>query len=89
MPNFQPGDHVKVEFSGSDSDQREWMWVEVDYVDNAAQILFGRLDNQPLVNSTLYLGEMLAIAYSKVLDHRKFPQSGSSESGRIDGSAKL
>ncbi len=71
MPRFQPGDYVKAEFKGETSGESEWMWVVVDSCDDGAGVLFGRLDNQPVVGTGLHLGDELAVGYDKVVEHRK------------------
>jgi hypothetical protein len=73
VARFDRGDYVKVEF---DSEVRglpgEWMWVRVHLCDEERQVVFGTLDNEPVVNSEdLQLGEELAIHYGKVREHRK------------------
>jgi len=34
-------------------------------------VLFGRLDNQPVVGTGLHVGDELAVSYGKVVEHRK------------------
>ena len=73
MARFDRGDYVKVEF---DSEVRglpgEWMWVRVHRCDEERQVVFGSLDNEPVVNSEdLQVGDELAIDYGKVREHRK------------------
>jgi uncharacterized protein YegJ (DUF2314 family) len=51
----------------------EWMWLEVDYADDEKQLVFGRLDNEPIVNTNLRLGRALAVSFGNILDHRRFP----------------
>lgn len=72
MTKYRRGDHVKVEFADECSGQREWMWVEVEYADDEQQLVFGKLDNEPIVNTDLNLGRELAVTFSSVLDHRRF-----------------
>jgi uncharacterized protein YegJ (DUF2314 family) len=71
MPRFQPGDYVKPEFMGEDPGESEWMWVVVDSCDDEERVLFGRLDNQPVVGTGLRLGDELAVSYDKVVEHRE------------------
>jgi hypothetical protein len=48
------------------------MWVRVHRCDEEHQIVFGRLDNEPVVTSEeLQLGDEIAIEYSKVREHKK------------------
>ena len=67
-PGFDRGDYVKVEF---DSEVQglpgEWMWARVHHCDEERQVVFGTLDNEPVLNSEdLQLGQELAIDYGKV-----------------------
>jgi len=71
MARYEPGDYVKVEFLDERSGQSEWMWVKVESADDGQRIVFGRLDNQPLVNADLHLGMELAVSYDKVREHTK------------------
>ena len=48
------------------------MWVRVQRCDEGRQLLFGVLDNEPVVNSEdLQLGQELAISYSQIREHKK------------------
>jgi hypothetical protein len=73
VARYDGGDYVKVEFdSGVQGLPTEWMWVRVHHCDEERQLVFGTLDNEPVVNSEdLQLGEELAISYGKVREHRK------------------
>jgi uncharacterized protein YegJ (DUF2314 family) len=71
MPRFQPGDYVKAEFKDEETGESEWMWVVVDSCDDEAGVLFGRLDNEPVVGTGLRLGDELAVSYGKVVEHMK------------------
>jgi uncharacterized protein YegJ (DUF2314 family) len=71
VANYQPGDYVKVEFQDERSGQPEWMWVKVDSVDDGQRLIFGRLDNEPLVNTDLRLGQELAVSYDRIREHMK------------------
>jgi hypothetical protein len=71
MPRFQLGDYVKAESKDESSGESEWMWVEVDSCDDDAGVLFGRLDNEPVVGTGLHDGDELAVSYGKVVEHRK------------------
>jgi uncharacterized protein YegJ (DUF2314 family) len=68
---YAPGDYVKVEFRDDQSGESEWLWVKVESVDDKARIVFGVLDNEPLVNTDLRLGMHLAISYDNVREHMK------------------
>jgi hypothetical protein len=71
MARFQPGDFVKAEFKDEASGESERMWVVVDSCDDEAGVLFGRLDNEPLLDKNLHVGDQLAVSYGKVVEHRK------------------
>lgn len=73
MPRYHQGDYVKVEFeSGEGSLPGEWMWVRVHRCDDERQVVFGTLDNEPVLNSEdLQLGQELVINYGKVREHKK------------------
>ncbi len=73
MARYDQGDYIKVEFEGEVQGlPSEWMWVRVHHCDEERQMVFGTLDNEPVVNSEdLQLGKELAINYGKVREHRK------------------
>jgi len=70
MGKFRKGDYVKVEVRDEASGHSEWMWVLVDHSDDEGKLVFGKLDNQPVVNTDMRLGMELAISYDKIRDHR-------------------
>lgn len=72
MSTYKPGDHVKVEFADENCGENEWMWVQVDHSDDENRLVFGRLDSQPIVNTSLKVGQELAVSYDKIRDHRRF-----------------
>ena len=76
MPRFRPGDYVKAEFKDEGTGESERMWVVVDSCDDEAGILFGRLDNEPLLGTGLHVGDELAVSYGKVVEHRKASEFG-------------
>jgi hypothetical protein len=47
------------------------MWVLVDSCGDEAGVLFGRLDNEPLLGTALHVGDELAVSYERVVEHRK------------------
>jgi hypothetical protein len=51
MPKYAAGDYIKVEFKNEDEPVGEWMWVRVDSCDDARRIVFGTLDNEPVMDS--------------------------------------
>jgi uncharacterized protein YegJ (DUF2314 family) len=70
MPKFNPGDHVKIEVKDDNSGEIEWMWMLVDACNDETRIVFGKLDNEPVLNTDMYLGQELAVSFDKVRDHR-------------------
>jgi len=71
MPRFQPGDYVKAEFKDDGTGESEWMWVQVGSCDDGEGVLFGKLDNEPLLDKNLHMGDEIAVSYEKVVEHRK------------------
>ena len=59
---YERGDYVEVEFDGKSGLPGEWMWVRVDRCDQTRRLLFGRLDNEPLLTVEVELGQELAIS---------------------------
>jgi hypothetical protein len=55
------------------------MWVVVDSCDDEAGVLFGRLDNEPLLDDAPTVGDKLAVSYGNVVEHRKASGFRSSE----------
>jgi hypothetical protein len=49
VAKFHPGDYVKAEFKDDVTGESEWMWVLVDSCDDGAGVLYGTLDNKPLL----------------------------------------
>jgi hypothetical protein len=73
VARYNRGDYVKVEFESEISGlPPQWMWVKLDRCDEDRQVLFGTLDNEPVVNSEdLQLGQELAVEYAKIREHKK------------------
>jgi hypothetical protein len=73
QPNYEPGDHIKVEFEGEGGMPGEWMWVIVQGCDDKKCVVYGVLDNEPVneYGGKVKLGSELAISYDKIRDHRK------------------
>jgi hypothetical protein len=73
QPPYRPGDYVKVEFPDETTGIGEWMWVRVTDCDDDKQLVFGKLDNEPLndYNDRVGIGSSLAIRYSQIRDHKK------------------
>ena len=72
MGRYSNGDHVKIEVRHECSGESEWLWMLVDGSDDERRLVFGTLDNQPIVNTDMRLGQELAVSYDNVRDHRKF-----------------
>jgi len=70
MGKYAKGDYIKAEFTSDERHESEWMWVLVDHSDDGMRIVFGRLDNQPIVCTELQLGQELAVSYDVILEHR-------------------
>ena len=66
---FNNGDYVKAIFNDDQSGQSEAMWVEVEHADHNARIVFGRLDNVPVVNTNLTLNQQLAVSFDQISEH--------------------
>jgi hypothetical protein len=49
------------------------MWVRVTHCDDDKQLVFGKLDSEPLndYDDKVELGSDLAIRYSQIRDHKK------------------
>jgi len=68
---YERGDYVKVEFRDESTGESEWMWVKVDYCDDVNRLVFGWLNNGPVVHAEkLKVGQHLAISYDKIKEHR-------------------
>jgi hypothetical protein len=76
MPRYQPGDYVKVEFKEDSTGESEWMWVRIDHADDSERIVFGQLDNEPVVNRGLRRGMELAVSYDNIREHKKSSDFG-------------
>jgi len=73
MPRFQHGDYVKAEFKGGVTGESERMWVVVDSGDDEEGVVLGRLDNEPLLGTSLHRGDELAVSYDKIVERRRAP----------------
>ena len=67
---YGPGDYIKAEFRDDRPGEVEWIWVKVEADDPALRVVFGTLDNEPLVCRALRLGMHLAVSYDNILEHR-------------------
>jgi hypothetical protein len=69
---YESGDHIKFEIRDDETGESEWMWLRLDYCDDASGLVFGWLDSQPVVfHSRLALGQHLAVSYDKIREHLK------------------
>jgi hypothetical protein len=62
LGQYSHGDHVKIDVFEEQSGTHEWMWLLVDWSEDA----------QPVINTDMHLGQELAISYDNVREHRKF-----------------
>jgi uncharacterized protein YegJ (DUF2314 family) len=68
MAAYRAGDCVKVEFKDESTGESEWLWLRVESCDDDKRVVFGRLDNEPLIALTLKLGQKLAVSYDLIRD---------------------
>ena len=47
------------------------MWVKIQSADDALRVVFGTLDNDPVVSTKLRLGMELAVSYDNIREHLK------------------
>lgn len=73
QPQYERGDHIKVEFEGEKGMPGEWMWCIVESRDDAKRLVYAILNNEPLgdYEGKVELGSQLAISYDRVRDHKK------------------
>jgi hypothetical protein len=81
MGVYKKGDHVKIEVEDKQFGIAEWVWMLVESSDDDRQLVFGQLDNEPIANADITLGDQLAVSYEKVKEHRRFGSAPSSLSG--------
>jgi hypothetical protein len=53
MAHYQKGDYVKFEVTHEQSGEREWVWLSVDNSSDEQQVVFGQLDSEPVVATSL------------------------------------
>ena len=70
MGMYKSGDYVKIEVPNEATKESEWMWVLVDDSDDQRRLIFGRLDNEPIINTDMRIGMELAVSYDNVREHR-------------------
>lgn len=71
MSKYEKGDHIKFEVSDEEKGESEWMWLLVESSDDEQEIVFGKLDSQPVVATDMRVGQELAVSYEKVRDNRR------------------
>jgi uncharacterized protein YegJ (DUF2314 family) len=72
MGKYTKGDHVKIEVEDKRFGASEWMWVLVESSDDEQRLVFGTLDNEPIANTDMRLGQQLAVSYDKIREHKRF-----------------
>jgi len=72
VSKYEKGDHIKFEVGDEGTGESEWMWLLVEASDDQQEIVFGKLDSQPVVATDMRVGQELAVSYEKVRDHRRF-----------------
>ena len=70
MNKYKRGDYVKIEVRDEATHESEWMWLLVADSDDDRRLVFGKLDNEPIVNTDMRLGMELAVSYDNVREHR-------------------
>jgi len=70
MGKYKRGDFVKIEVRDEGGGPSEWLWFLVDRSDDEQQLVFGKLDNEPIVATDMRLGQVLTVSYDIIRDHR-------------------
>ena len=55
MGTYKRGDYVKIEVENEATKESEWMWFIVDDSDDERRLVFGKLDNEPIINTDMRL----------------------------------
>ena len=72
MATYVAGDYVKVELTDEAAGGSEWLWMRVERCDDKNRLVFGRLDNEPVVfGKELKLGQELAVSFDNIRDHKR------------------
>lgn len=71
MSTYESGDYIKVEFKSEATGDSEWLRVRVDYCDEEAHLVFGWLDDEPVIDHGVRPGAHLAVSYDRVREHKK------------------
>lgn len=61
MGRYKRGDSVKIEVKDETKGESEWMWLLVENSDDKQRLVFGKLDNEPIVNTDMRLGMEMAV----------------------------
>jgi hypothetical protein len=71
--SYDVGDYIKVEFKDETEPVGEWMWIRIESCDEKNRLVFGILDNEPLLEHApnAGLGTRLAISFDKIREHKK------------------
>jgi hypothetical protein len=91
MATYECDDYIKAEIVDEATKESEWLWVRVDHCDDKDGLIFGTLDNVPVANTDLRLGQHIAVSYKNIREHRKaseFPGSKTvGAQGHLTGSS--
>jgi hypothetical protein len=68
MGKYNRGDYVKFELADTACNKSEWLWMIVDFCDDEAALIFGRLDSVPVVTMNLRIGQEIAVSFENVRD---------------------
>ena len=69
MGRYKRGDSVKIEVRDETKMESEWMLLLVEDSDDEKRLVFGTLDNEPIVNTDMRLGMELAVSYDNIREH--------------------
>lgn len=67
---YKRGDFVKIEVRDEGSGPSEWLWLLVDRSDDEQRVVFGKLDNEPIIAIDMRLGMELAVSYDNIREHK-------------------
>ena len=68
MVKYNRGDYVKFELVETGTGQSEWLWMIVEFCDDQASVLFGKLDSVPVFSTQLRVGQEIAVSLDNVRD---------------------
>lgn len=71
MGKYSKGDRVKVEVKNDRTAESEWLWMLVNDSDDEQRLVFGILDNEPVINTDMRLGQELVVSYDTVREHSR------------------